>query len=152
MKPFRLLLALPGLAALAWGAVLIYEFAFPLWPGTFVAAGWLLGFPILHDALIAPLVGVVAFVLSRVLPKTWKAPVMVGAVLTGVLAIVAFPLLWRTYGAPPPPGPHDNPELGLVISLAVVWIGVTISGLVRHLRTDRARARAGLGRPERPSV
>ena len=71
MKLFRLLLVLPGLAALAWGAVLIYEFAFPLWTGDLVAAGWLLGFPILHDALIAPVVGVVAFVLSRVLPKPW---------------------------------------------------------------------------------
>lgn len=133
MKTLRLLLFLPGLAALAWGAVLFSEYAFPLRPDVFGTLGWLVGGPLAHDLLIAPLVGAVGFALSRFLPERWKTPVKTVAVLTGVLTLLAFPLLWRPFGGARNPGLHDADTVtGLLVTLAVVWLGVLVAALARR--------------------
>ncbi|WP_181770502.1 hypothetical protein [Amycolatopsis pittospori] len=133
MKTLRLLLFLPGLAALAWGAVLFAEYAFPLRPDVFGTLGWLAGGPLVHDLLVAPLVGAVGLALSTFLPARWKTPVITGAVLTGVLGLIAFPLLWRPFGGAQNPGLHDADTLtGLLLTLAVVWLGVLVAALVRR--------------------
>ncbi|MFI5558594.1 hypothetical protein ACIA2T_04880 [Amycolatopsis japonica] len=135
MKTLRLLLFLPGLAALAWGAVLFSEYAFPLRPDVFGTLGWLAGGPLVHDLLIAPLVGAAGFALSRFLPDRWKTPVKTGAVLTGVLTLLAFPLLWRPFGGARNPGLHDADTVtGLLVTLAVVWLGVLVTVFWRRSR------------------
>jgi hypothetical protein len=101
-------------------------------PDSFFTVGWLLGGPLLHDGVIAPAVGLLGLAVSRLVPRAWKTPVVVGSVLSGVLAILAFPLLWRTYGAPPPPGPHKDAGTGLLVSVAVVWATVLLSGITRQ--------------------
>ncbi|WIV60758.1 hypothetical protein [Amycolatopsis nalaikhensis] len=127
MKTARVILALPGLAALAWGVVLFAEYALPLRPDVYGTIGWIIGGPVLNDGVIAPLTAVLGLILARVLPKPWRAPVVTGTVITGVLAIVAFPLLWRPYGNPPMPGLHDgNPALGLGLTVAAVWLLVVL--------------------------
>lgn len=127
MKTARVVLALPGLAALAWGVVLFAEYALPLRPDVYGTIGWIIGGPVLNDGVIAPLTAVLGLILARVLPKPWRAPVVTGTVITGVLAIVAFPLLWRPYGNPPMPGLHDgNPALGLGLTVAAVWLLVIL--------------------------
>jgi hypothetical protein len=132
VKIARALLALPGLAALAWGAVLFAEYALPLRPEVFGTVGWLVGGPILNDAVVAPLTAVLGTILARLLPHPWRVPVVTGTVITGVLLILAFPLLWRPYGTPPMPGLHDgNPALGLALTLAAVWLLVALTAL-RH--------------------
>ncbi|MEV6628778.1 hypothetical protein AB0M71_48435, partial [Amycolatopsis sp. NPDC051114] len=134
MKTARALLALPGLAALAWGVVLFAEYAFPLRPDVFGTVGWIIGGPLLNDGVVAPLTAVLGVVLARVLPRPWKVPVVTGTVLTGVLLILAFPLLWRPYGTPPMPGLHDgNPALGLALTLAAVWLAVLLTPLARRV-------------------
>ncbi|WP_037317582.1 hypothetical protein [Amycolatopsis orientalis] len=133
MKTLRLLLFLPGLGALAWGAVLFAEYAFPLRADVFGTLGWLAGGPLVHDLLIAPLVGVVGLALSGVLPDRWKTPVKTGAVLTGVLTLLAVPLLWRPFGGATNPGLHDSDTgTGLLVTLGVVWLGVLVAGLARR--------------------
>ncbi|MER7857974.1 hypothetical protein ABTX61_02630 [Amycolatopsis japonica] len=133
MKTLRLLLFLPGLAALAWGAVLFSEYAFPLRSDVFGTLGWLASGPLVHDLLIAPLVGAVGFALSRFLPDRWKTPVKTGAVLTGVLTLLAFPLLWRPFGGARNPGLHDaDTVMGLLVTLAVVWLGVLAAVFLRR--------------------
>lgn len=127
MKTARVVLALPGLAALAWGVMLFAEYALPLRPDVYGTIGWIIGGPVLNDGVIAPLTAVLGLILARVLPKPWRAPVVTGTVITGVLAIVAFPLLWRPYGNPPMPGLHDgNPALGLGLTVAAVWLLVVL--------------------------
>jgi hypothetical protein len=134
VKTARVLFALPGLAALAWGVVLFAEYALPLRPDVFGAVGWIVGGPILNDAVIAPLTAILGLVLARLLPRRWKAPVITGTVVTGVLAILAFPLLWRPYGTPPMPGLHDGtPALGLALTLAAVWLAVVLTALTRRV-------------------
>lgn len=133
MKTLRLLLILPGLGAIAWGAVLFAEYAFPLRPDVFRTLGWLVGGPLVHDLLIAPLVGVAGLALSRFLPDRWKTPVKTGAVLTGVLTLLAVPLLWRPFGGAANPGLHDADTVtGLLVSLAVVWAGVLLAVVLRR--------------------
>ncbi|WP_410664684.1 hypothetical protein [Amycolatopsis sp. lyj-84] len=135
MKTLRLLLFLPGLGALAWGAVLFAEYAFPLRPDVFGTLGWLAGGPLVHDLLVAPLVGAAGLALSRFLPERWKTPVKTGAVLTGVLTLLAVPLLWRPFGGARNPGLHDADTLtGLLLTLAVVWLGVLVAALFRKTR------------------
>ena len=144
MKTVRLLLALPGLAALAWGVLLFAEYAFPLRPEVFGTAFWIIGAPVVNDALIAPVTAITGLVLSRIVPPAWKTPVIAGTVATAVLAILAFPLLWRTYGTPPEPGLHDgNPALGLALTVAAVWLVVALYALrhrVVHLITRVVRS------------
>ncbi len=98
----------------------------------------------MHDGLVAPVVGVGGLVLARVLPVAWRVPVAVGAVLSGVLALIAVPLLWRPFGVATNPGLHDaNYVLGLTVALGVVWLGVAVGGTIRHMsKTDAARGRA----------
>ncbi|UOZ07929.1 hypothetical protein [Amycolatopsis sp. WQ 127309] len=140
MKTARVLLALPGLAALVWGVVLFADYALPLRPDVFGTIGWLVGGPILNDAIIAPLTALLGITLARVLPQPWKTPVVTGVVLTGVLLILAFPLLWRPYGTAPMPGLHDgNPALGLTLTLAAVWLAVVLTALCHRLTPHRKR-------------
>lgn len=132
MKTARIVLALPGLAALAYGVVLFLGYAAPAWPDSFTTLLWIGGGPIINDAVFAPVAGVIGLLLARVLPRPWRGPVQVGAVLTVVLVFVAFPLLWRAYGVPSKPGLHDgNTWLGLVVTLEVVWTAVLAVMAVR---------------------
>ncbi|WP_372663128.1 hypothetical protein [Amycolatopsis kentuckyensis] len=134
MKTARTLLVLPGLAALAWGVVLFVEYAFPLRPDVFGTVGWIVGGPLVNDGVVAPLTAVLGIILARVVPRPWRVPVVTGTVITGVLLIVAFPLLWRPYGTPPMPGLHDgNPGLGLALTLAAVWLVALAVPLVRRV-------------------
>ncbi|MGH3621435.1 MAG: hypothetical protein ACRDQ5_06545, partial [Sciscionella sp.] len=95
--------------------------------------------PVLHDALLAPVLSVGALALSRWLAPSWRVPVVVGAVLSGVLALIAVPLLWREYGGALLPGLHDRDYVtGLLIWLAIIWVGVLVAGLLRH-RSARAK-------------
>jgi len=97
---------------------------------------------VVHDALVAPVVGIGGLVLAKVLPPPAKAPVVVGLVLSGVLALLTVPLVWRPYGVAVNPGLHDrNYLLGLAVALGVVWLAVAAAVLIRH-KTNAARGRA----------
>jgi len=156
VKIARTLLVLPGLAALAWGVVLFVEYAFPLRRDVFGTVGWIVGGPLINDGVIAPLTAVLGIVLARVLPRPWRVPVVAGVVITGVLLIVAFPLLWRPYGTPPMPGLHDgNPGLGLILTLAAVWLVVLVAPLARRVVRPGPRdvpPDARTGRPSTPGA
>lgn len=131
----RVLLALSGLALLAYGTVLVWEFATSRTVNAVQGAAWFIGGPLVHDAIVAPAVGLTGLLLTRVLPVPWRTPVAVGAVLSGVLILVAIPLLWRPYGTAVNPGLHDrNYGAGLAIALGAVWLAVVAAGLVRSTR------------------
>ncbi|MGQ0840699.1 hypothetical protein [Actinokineospora sp.] len=135
MRTVRALFAVAGLAALAWGGLLAFEFATGSFRDAWQGAAWLVGGPVIHDAVVAPIVGVIGLLIARHLPPPWQAPVAVGAVSSGVLVLLAIPLLWQPFGVPVNPGLHDrNYWLGLGISLAVVWVGVAVGGLIRTRR------------------
>jgi hypothetical protein len=141
MKLARAILLVVGLAGLAWGAVLLVQWAVPLPGQALVAAGWLIGPPIVHDAVVAPVCGLVGLFVRRVAPQAWRAPISIGLIVTAILAVLAVPLLWRAYGTAPLPGLHDVDRLpGLLIALAVVWGAVIVVGVFRTVR-ERVTAR-----------
>jgi len=131
----RVLLALSGLALLAYGTVLAWEFATSRTVNAVQGAAWFIGGPLVHDGVVAPAVGLTGLLLTRVLPGPWRTPVVVGVVLSGVLTLVAIPLLWRPYGTAVNPGLHDRDYgAGLAIALGAVWLAVVAAGLVRSTR------------------
>jgi hypothetical protein len=134
----RAVLALAGLAALAWGAVLAVQVAAASARNGISAVAWVIGPPVVHDAVIAPVVGVVGLLLARTLPGPWRVPVTAAAAVSGVLALIAVPSLWRTFGGSVNPGLHDrNYAAGLLLWLGVLWVVALVAGIVRTWRAKR---------------
>ncbi len=135
MRTTRIAFALPGLAALVWGLVLAIQFALHSFRDGRSAIAFFIGGPILHDALVAPFVGLVGLLISRLVGQHWRTPVRLGAAVSGVLTLLAVPAIWRTYAGQPNPGLDDrNYAVGLLIALAVVWLVVVAWGLLRQRR------------------
>jgi hypothetical protein len=138
----RWVFAVAGLGLLAHGAVLTWEFATSRTVNAVQGLAWFVGGPLVHDGIVAPVVGVAGLLLTRVVPAPWRAPVAVGAVLSALLALLAIPLLWRPFGVVTNPGLHDRDYgLGLVIALGVVWLAVLVAGLARRHRPALALGR-----------
>ncbi|OLR90309.1 hypothetical protein BJP25_02850 [Actinokineospora bangkokensis] len=127
---------------LAWGAWLAVEFGSASFRDAWQGLAIFVGGPLLHDLLIAPVVGGVAVLIGRLVPR-WAGPVKAGVVASAVLALLAVPLLWRPFGVPVNPGLHDRDYwAGLGIALGVVWVGVLaflgVRALVRSRQTGAA--------------
>ncbi|HEV7646723.1 MAG TPA: hypothetical protein VGP26_01035 [Actinophytocola sp.] len=136
----RWVFAVAGVAALAWGGRLLWDLAAR--HDAIQVAFFFAGGPVVHDAIVAPAVGIGGLVLARALPPPARVPVALGAVLSGVLVLLAVPLVWRPFGVAVNPGLHDgNYVLGLGIALGVVWLGVAAFIGLRH-KTSTARGRA----------
>jgi hypothetical protein len=136
----RISFALVGLALLAYGAVLAWDFATARSVNAVQGLAWFVGGPILHDAVLAPVVGVLGVLLTRYVPVAWRAPIAVGAVLSGVLTLLAIPLLWRPFGVATNPGLHDlDYGTGFAIALGVVWVCVLATGGYRQWRQGNRR-------------
>ena len=134
----RILLAATGLALLAYGAVLTWEFGTSRTVNAVQGIAWFVGGPLVHDGLIAPAVGLVGLLLTRIVTPPWRTPVTVGLVLTAVLVLLAVPLLWRPFGVVTNPGLHDrNYGVGLAITLGVVWLAVAVTGLAATASRSR---------------
>jgi hypothetical protein len=139
-----------GLGLLGWGAMLLVPSALQ---NPFSLGTWLLGGPVLHDAVLAPVVGVTGVLIARVLPKPWRAPVGAGLVLSGILVALAVPYLWRTFSGPLTPGLHDRDYLaGLLIALAVVWAAAAVAGLLASRTSRHTVSNAQAPRVPRPGA
>lgn len=102
-------------------------------------ATWLVAGVVLHDAVLAPVTIVAAFVAARLLPPAWRAPVAAGAIVLGSVTLLAIPVLGR-YGAK-----ADNPTLldrdylaGWLAVAGLTWAGVAVAALIsaRRRRND----------------
>ncbi|MBB5807502.1 hypothetical protein F4560_007270 [Saccharothrix ecbatanensis] len=122
----RWLIGALGVAMGAWGAFLLLPLL------DLDLALWFIGGPVVHDLLLAPLFGGLGLLIARRVPKRWRAPVQVGGLLTGVLLALAVPLLWRPFAGPSNPGLNDRDYLvGLLVAVAVTWLGVLVVTLMR---------------------
>jgi hypothetical protein len=131
VRTVRGLLVLLGTAGSAYGGWL-------LWPDLATTAAWLIGGPVLHDVVVAPVVGLAGLLLIRRVPhpaaRWWVAA---GLAVTGTFLLVAVPLIWRPDRAPHYPGLNDRDYLpGLAIWLGAVWAGVLLGAIIaaRHRR------------------
>ncbi|MGC5287695.1 hypothetical protein [Micromonospora sp. DT231] len=137
MRAVRLLLLVLGVAAAAYGGWLLL-------PQFGTALPWLLGGPVLHDVLVAPLVGLVGLGLGRLVTDRFRlAWIGAGLLASATLLLLAVPLLWRPLSAPPNPGlPDRDYPLGLAAGLAVVWAVVVIVLVVATLVGRRGTNRS----------
>lgn len=119
MTSTRVFLIGLGLAVGIYGVVLVADNS----PDVIVRiVVWALIGVLLHDAVFAPLCVALGFAGRRLLPHKWWTPVLVAALLTVVLVLLAIPVYDK-------PGLHlDNLtvldrdyEAGFWIALAVVW-------------------------------
>lgn len=121
----RLALGAAGTALGAWGAWLLLPQV------TLELLLWLGGGVVLHDFLIAPLVGLTGLLVTR-------PSIGIGLVVTGVLTLIAVPLLWREHSGPVNPGLHDRDyPTGVAVALALVWAAVVLYEVAAHLQKRR---------------
>jgi hypothetical protein len=111
-----------GLAIMAFGALGLFRAASGLNVRTILV--WMVGADLLHDLVVAPAVGVAGLLLARVVPRAWRPAVRAGSVASGVILLVAYPLL-RGFGRDHVPDnrsvlPLDYP-IAVATVLAVVW-------------------------------
>ena len=134
MRAVRVVLVAAGSGTAGWGLWL-------LWPHLPAAAVWLLAGPILHDALVAPLIGLAGLALGRALPdRVWPSWVGAGLAVTATLLLIAVPLILRPHPAPPNPGLQDRDyATGLAVWLAVLWAGVLAGAILTRRRRRRTR-------------
>ncbi len=131
---WRWLFLLPGLAAVGYGGygLLSSDVPLPAW------ATWFVGSALLHDLVLAPVWIGLGWLAARVLPRAARPAAVVGGVVAGVLALVAFPFVLG-YGADPDnPSflPHDVGRNLLLIVVAVLAVAA-VWGTIATVRARR---------------
>ncbi|MCW2865851.1 MAG: hypothetical protein JWR20_39, partial [Marmoricola sp.] len=121
VAPARLVLGVIGVAAGLFGVVRLFRLDAS---GLLDALLWMVGAAVVHDAVVAPLVLLVAWVLRRVLPGRWRTRVTVGLVVVATVTATAVPVLGRFGERPDNPTLLDRPYwvgwLVLVVLVAAV--------------------------------
>ena len=99
---------------------------------------WLLGAGVVHDAVIAPVVVVLAWTTGRVLPARARTPARLGLAATAMLTVFAWPLAqgWGRRTTNPSALPLDYGR-NLVAVLIAIWLVVFVSITVRTRRHRR---------------
>ena len=140
LRPWwRWLFLLPGLAAVAYGV-----------QGLLTAGGrvpldswltWFVGSALLNDLVLAPIWLGLGWLSTRLLPRAARPAVVVGAAVSGALALVALPFVLGFGADPANPSflPRDYGRTLLVVVL-VVW---AVTAVAAVLAVRRARARVG---------
>ena len=132
MRTVRLLLVLLGAVAAGYGGWLLR-------PDLATTAAWLVGGPVLHDAVVAPVVGLAGLLLVRAFPaRAVRGWVAAGLAVTATLLLIAVPLMWRPHRAAPNPGLQDRDyTTGLALWLGGLWAGVLLGAIVTAARRRR---------------
>ena len=132
---WRWLFVLPGLGAVGYGAygLLTAGRRVPLdsW------LTWFVGSALLNDLGLAPVWIGLGWLAARLLPRAARPPVVGGAAVTGVLALVALPFVLG-YGADPANDsflPRDTGRNLLLVALA----GWAVAGAWAVLAVRRSR-------------
>jgi hypothetical protein len=102
-------------------------------------ARFVVGGALLHDLVVAPLVIIVGVLLARVFRGRGRAGVQAVAFSTVIIALFAYPLV-RSYGRAahnPSSLPH-NYAVNLLVVLGIVWVIMSVVGIVRWRRASRA--------------
>jgi hypothetical protein len=98
-------------------------------------AKFFLGGALVHDLIFAPLVILGGYALSRVVPASCRTYVQVALIISGVLALVAYPEV-RDYARilhNPTSLPH-NYTANLAVVVGAVWAATACVAVIRRLR------------------
>jgi hypothetical protein len=134
VRAARLLLGLAGVAAAAWGVVLLLDRPDDL---TSVLV-WAVGGVLVHDLVVAPLTVVVGALLVRVVPPGARVPVLLLVAGWALVGMAVGNVLSGQGGKP------DNPSLltgSYVAAWSVLTVAVAAVVVVVVLRARRPRTR-----------
>ena len=131
----RLVLGVLGLAAGLFGVVRLFRLDAS---GLLDAVVWMVGAAVVHDAVLAPLTLLAAWVLRRVVPGRWRTRVTVALVVVATVTVSAVPVLGR-FGERP-----DNPTL-LDRSYGTGWLVLVVRGAAVARVGDPVRRAVGRG-------
>ena len=121
-----------GWAVIGWGVYGIFSNSLDTRPANL--AKFVVGGALLHDLLVAPVVILAGVLIARAVPARARGPVQAALVVSGIVALFAWPLV-RAYGLAannPTSLPH-NYGLNLLVVLGVVW-AVAAGTVVLKLR------------------
>ncbi len=115
-----------GWGVIAFGVRGIFQHSLDTRPADL--ARFVVGGALLHDLVVAPLVIVAGGAVARAVPRRARAAVQAALVISGVVALFAYPLV-RGYGLAannPSSLPHDYGR-NLLIVLGVVWAAAAMA-------------------------
>jgi hypothetical protein len=131
--PLFWITALVGWGLIGWGLRGIFLHHVDTRPTNL--AKFFLGGALVHDLIFAPLVILGGYLIARAVPKSWRAYVQVALMISGVLALVAYPEV-RDYARilhNPTSLPH-NYTANLAVVVAAVWVATALVAAVRRVR------------------
>ena len=128
----RVVLGILGLAAMAYGGLLLFR---RLSVDLLDSAIWLGGGVVAHDFVLAPIViGLALLVIAR-LPDVARAPVTVGVIVLGSVTLVAVPVLGRFGASPGNPTLLDRDYVtGWLVLAGLTVVAVAVAIVVRRSR------------------
>lgn len=132
----RIALGFMGAVAVGWGAWKL--FTTENLTQITSSALWLGGGVIAHDAVLAPVTIAGAWLLSRIAPGWLRGPATAGAIVLGVLTMVAVPVLggWGRRADNPTLLPRDY-WAGWCVLAGLILVGVVLTALVRRMVSAR---------------
>lgn len=103
-------------------------------------AVWFIGSNLVHDLLFAPAVVFGGFAVGRLMPAALRRHVSAALIVSGVLALIGYPLV-RGYGERPLNDSHLPRDYlsGLLVLLALVWIVAAVWAAVTLFRSAQRR-------------
>ncbi len=119
-----------GWAVIGWGVFGIFSNSLDTRPANL--AKFVVGGALLHDLLVAPVIILAGVLIGRAVPGRARGPVQAALVVSGIVALFAWPLV-RGYGLAannPTSLPH-NYGLNLLIVLGVVWAAAAAAILLK---------------------
>ena len=137
MKAWRIILATLGILLLLYGIVrLLINIPNPElgW-----VALWLVAALIIHDAVIAPSVVGVGWLLRRLLPDRGRRYVQMGLIIAAAVTIIAVPMIYRRGSQPPQKTLLIQNYAANVALLLGIIAGVTLAAYA--VRVVRGRSR-----------
>lgn len=94
---------------------------------------WLVGPPVVMDALVVPFVGLTGYVVSRLVRPRWRVAVGGCSALSGLVLLIGLPFISRAGARPDNPSLLDRPyAAGGAVLLAVIWIVGLLIGVRRE--------------------
>jgi hypothetical protein len=132
---WRWLFLAPGLVAVAVGGYGLWTY---LSTTAQISWGiWFVGSALLHDLVIAPLWIGLGWVAAKVLPRPARAPMVVGAAISGSITLVALPFALG-FGGDEGDTSFETRDFTVTL-LVVVAVVLAISAAWAALRVQRAR-------------
>ncbi len=130
----RITVGLAGVIGIGYGLFLALT-TLRRWPDVIATALWFGVPPVLSDLLVIPVIGLLGTVVAARVRSHWRAPVIIGLIISGALLAVGWPFLSGIGRRADNPSLLDRPYLlGTVLALAVIWAGVAAWALLRRPR------------------